>query len=152
MDKAVRLVSVTDDHKLLLFIWRNRPDIIALSGSGSSVNKDEHNRWFDGQLKNNKFFYIIEYNCNNVGHIRFDENNTNVDVTIYLVGDFTGKGVGSRALSLGVERILNSTEFSIINAVIRCDNFNSINFFIKNNFIFYKDLDSKFKQFKLTLK
>jgi RimJ/RimL family protein N-acetyltransferase len=147
MAKIIKLIPVSAEHKWLLLSWRNKPSIISLSKSGRPVNANEHDRWFDGQMVSDMFSYVIDLDSKLIGHIRFDKSNIDVDVTIYLIDEALGQGVGSGALKLGLDKIID-TKFVAVNAVIRNDNIGSVNFFKKNGFVFFKEINVDLKIYR----
>ena len=122
----------------LLFLWRNNPDILTLSASQKSVTLDEHSRWFNASINDpNKIIYIIEKDLIPIGQIRFDRimGKDNCDVSIYLIPRLYSKGYGSKAISLGIDKIKKEWSNQIqVDAWVRIDNLRSQAFFIKNGF------------------
>ena len=83
----------------LLFHWRNKPFIVERSLSRRSVTLMEHQRWFDTLLQRRDVLaWIVEDRGLPVGHVRADESADHWLLTIYLVEQATGHGLGGRAI------------------------------------------------------
>ncbi len=90
----------------LVFRWRNLPQIVALSGSGQKVTKPEHDRWFSEAVSDsNRLLLKITSAEGAIGLVRFDLGEDEVKsavVSIYLLPEHSGRGLGQKAFSNGV--------------------------------------------------
>lgn len=98
---TLRPLVSTDCNQLL--VWRNTPFIVDRSLSRRPVGPEEHRRWFDALLQRKDVLaWIIEDRGHPVGHVRAEERVDEVAnhwlLTIYLMKQATGRGLGVRAI------------------------------------------------------
>ena len=80
--------------------------------------------------------FIVEFEGQRAGQIRFDKLENGVfEISIALAPDFRGRGVGKKALQLGVEKVKLEQKAEKIIAVVNKQNIGSLRFFEKANFI-----------------
>ena len=121
-----------------VYAWRNNPWIISLGSSRQSIAWEEHCEWFQRMLADTQHLLLI-IECDGgagAGTVRLDRTNEQrAVVTIYLLREFTGRGLGVQALleacSLGFIRWPIET----IHAYIRDDNHPSLSAFAKAGFV-----------------
>src|SRR5262245_8404459 len=120
-DRTVVLRPATAADMALIFAWRNRPEIVALSTSQRIVTWEEHVAWYKSVLANpNRMMLLIEHLDRPVGQIRFDRvTPAECNVTIYLLPEYTGKGLGVRALRSGCAQAFAAMLSTRILAYIR---------------------------------
>jgi RimJ/RimL family protein N-acetyltransferase len=120
----------------LIFAWRNRPEIIDLATSRRAVSWDEHAAWFPAAVVDeDRLMFLIELDGRPVGQLRFDRVSPDCcQVTIYLLPEFTGKGIGTRALALGCSRAFEQMPVGRLRAFVRDDNLPSVAAFSKVGF------------------
>lgn len=100
---SLRIVSPED--KGLIFEWRNDPGLYKLGSSGRGVTCEEHNKWFEAVLHNKQTLLLV-INCGGrpVGQVRFDlREDSTYTVSIYLLEEYRGRGIGAKALQQGLE-------------------------------------------------
>ena len=103
----IQLRAATQDDAQLLFEWRNHPSIRARSNNSALIEWESHLKWLNKVLQDaNRLIYIAEKADTEVGVIRFDIGDTQVEVSLYLAPDQTGKGLGKKLLLLGEQRLL----------------------------------------------
>jgi len=124
----------------LIFKWRNLPSIIQISSSQKEVSWDEHIAWIRASVNNpNRLVYIIEKDGTGIGQVRFEKDKkdaTEAIVSIYLVDNFTGKGIGPVAMALSIKEVFEKwTEVIRILAWVRKENQRSQLFFLKQGFL-----------------
>ena len=108
--------------------WRNQKLSIVASTSGKEISWDEHKKWFDHALtdKDNHLIYIIETdNTKNmpIGSVRFERKAPHwCVVSINIVEEFTGQGIGARALQRGFSLCRGEWSDCSVHAFIRKDN------------------------------
>jgi UDP-2,4-diacetamido-2,4,6-trideoxy-beta-L-altropyranose hydrolase len=79
----------TDDSENL-FVWRNHPSIRAVSRNSGLINWEDHRRWFTALLSDpNRVLLIGQQDGVPVGVVRFDIQNQQAEVSIYLVPGIT---------------------------------------------------------------
>ena len=133
----ISLRPVLPDDREMIFEWRNTPFLVKLGSSGKTVTREEHYRWFENILLNNKttVLFIINVGCIPVGQVRFDLIEENIyRVSIYLIEEYTGRGIGPVALQKGVELIRRDDADKKFIAFIKRDNEASRAIFLKTGF------------------
>lgn len=135
----LRPVSLYD--KEMIFRWRNTPFLINLGTSRKGVTVEDHNKWFDKVLNNKStFLFIINFENIPVGQVRFDFMEKNIyDVSIYILEEYTGKGIGPVALRKGLALMNERNENLKFIAFIKQDNEFSRSVFSKTGFKTIKD-------------
>lgn len=126
----------------LVFQWRNRPEIIALSDKQVDVSWEEHQAWCKRKINCAlSDFLIIELDQKPVGVIRFDPNERKLDtydVGIYLVGENKGKNIGTTAMKKAINELVKRRNVQAIHAYVRIENEISIGFFKNLGFNFQR--------------
>ena len=119
-----------------IYNWRNDPWIVALSSSGRTVSWKEHEKWLRGLLASPEhLLFIIEAAGTGAGTVRLDRRlGGRAVVTIYLLREFTGKGLGPRALEEGCAQGFSRWPIAAIHAYIRSDNKPSLTAFSRAGF------------------
>jgi len=76
-----------------LFAWRNHPSIRAVSRNPELIDWEDHSNWFAGLLSDpDRMLLIGQRDGVPVGVVRFDIQNHQAEVSIYLVPGITGCG------------------------------------------------------------
>lgn len=127
-----------------IFNWRNDPWIVSLGISKKTVTREEHQKWFDRVFNSPDYLlYIIESEeGEGMGTLRFDrqEDQSVAHVTIYLLQQFVGKGIGIKVLDEGCAIALREwPKLQSIEAHISKDNEKSPKAFEKAGFTFLKE-------------
>jgi len=124
------------DFSDIEFLWylRNQPYVYKNSRRHRPVEWKEHINWIMPILLgfNKKELFIVEHSNKKAGQIRFDYKNNEAEVSISLLKEFCGKGIGSRALKLAIAEIEKKAER--VMAEVKKDNTASIKLFEKINF------------------
>jgi UDP-2,4-diacetamido-2,4,6-trideoxy-beta-L-altropyranose hydrolase len=104
---GIELRGATQGDSKLLFEWRNHPSIRAISINSDPIPWESHQQWFDKVLQDaNRPLYIAEQAGTAVGVIRFEIDNTQAVVSLYLAPDKNGRGLGTQLLLLGEQQLL----------------------------------------------
>lgn len=124
-----------DDSKNI-FEWRNNKKIRDVSINSALISWEDHQKWFDAVLADKNCELVIGATGNKtVGVVRFDMENDEAEVSIYLVpeGGFAGQG---RNLLLTAERWLkaNRPEIKHIRASVLAENDASKNLFFASSY------------------
>lgn len=91
-------LAVADDS-VALFEWRNHPRIRQVSRSTALIAFDDHQRWLQATLVNpNRVLLIGMQDQLPIGVVRFDINETDAEVSIYLVPEIQKTGLGTQLL------------------------------------------------------
>lgn len=127
--------AVAGDAGMLL-AWRNDPWIVALSAGRRTVAPDEHAAWFQSALdRTRRLLYIVQAGGEPVGTVRFDHAGEHAVATIFLLRNFTGRGIGVAALTSACREAANRwPDVRTIVARIRRDNVVSQKAFAKAGF------------------
>lgn len=116
--------------------------MIKLGSSGRGVTWEEHCGWFDKVLSNtsNTTLLIVNLDAIPVGQIRFEliEQHTYL-VSIYLLEEYTHKGIGSVALQKGLKWMRDKDASCTFVAFIKIDNNISRAVFLKTGFVELKN-------------
>jgi len=107
----IRLAEAKDAHDL--FEWRNHPAIRKVSRNQQPLDWASHQAWFAATLSNrNKLVLIASIAGKALGVVRFDVQDDEAEVSIYLVPDGGFAGYG-RILLLSAEQWLVAQRPSI---------------------------------------
>ena len=98
----VRMANADDSAKL--FEWRNHPSIRSVSRNTEPITWEEHQKWFSSVMDSkDRVLLIGQNNKASVGVVRFDKQDEDAEVSIYLVPDANNSGQG-RNLLLSAEQ------------------------------------------------
>ena len=120
----------------MVFRWRNDPFILAHGSSHRAVGWKEHQKWFAETIsvKSHQMFIVLEQG-NPIGQIRFDrKNQQDCVVSVYLLGEFTGRGCGIQAVRMGCTAIFRAWDVDRVVACVRFDNQTGRSAFLKAGF------------------
>ncbi|MFZ5970311.1 MAG: GNAT family N-acetyltransferase [Bacteroidota bacterium] len=133
-DIELRNASLTDTE--MIYEWRNDPFIVSLSSSQKTVTLAEHRAWMESALKDEtKRIFIIECNNTPVGQVRFEKmNESECVISVYLLEEFTAKGLGTQAIRAGCGQIAKIWPGISIFAFVRSDNDRGARAFQKTGF------------------
>jgi perosamine synthetase len=121
---ALRLRPATTDDAGRVFAWRNDPWIIARGASGAAVSWEAHASWFAETVagERRRMFIVLEDETP-IGQVRFDRiAGRGCEVSIYLVREHTGRGLGVQALDTAVAEIFRTWDVDAVVAWVRRDN------------------------------
>lgn len=137
---SLRPVNLSD--KKMLFEWRNTPFLIRLGSSGKTVTWEEHGRWFNDIFeKKSTVLFIIKMGATPVGQVRFDPwAECTCLVSIYLLEEYTGRGIGAVALQKGIALMTEDKKDRKFMAFIKVGNIASQAVFSKTGFSEVKHL------------
>lgn len=97
------LRPVQSDDRGKIYRWRNSLDVAKYMYSDQLITEEEHNRWFDGIIKDqdSRKYWIIVYDKEEIGLVNItdiDEANKRGCYASYIVGkNLRGKGIGATA-------------------------------------------------------
>jgi RimJ/RimL family protein N-acetyltransferase len=136
--KAIHLKTLSLRDTKMIFDWRNDPTIVGLSSSQKKVTWEEHEEWIKGSIHNAaRQVYIIHTDSGAIGQVRFDRliKPTDVAISVYLLGEYTGQGMGVKAIQEGTQSIFNLwSDIHEVYAFVRSDNYPSHKAFLKSGF------------------
>ncbi len=137
-DKGLTFRTATIEDAYMIFTWRNLPEMIVLGRTQRPVKWEEHYRWFRRVLMSgNHVLLIVLLGREPIGQVRFDRlENRSCEVSIYLLTQYTGRGLGVKALKYACREAFTRMGVEEVIAVIREDNQRSISAFQKAGFSF----------------
>jgi len=128
----IRLRLATSDDAERLLQWRNQPFYLRNSTSQAPVTLEEHQVWFTRALNNpDQKIFIVVQGDEPIGQVRFDRNQDLAVISVYLVEERTGKGLGIEAIRRGTQAAFKEWNLAKIVACIRQDNLHATRAFAK---------------------
>jgi RimJ/RimL family protein N-acetyltransferase len=86
----------------VIWQWRNESATSRFYRNTKPTPRHEHMKWFRSALQNRKkLLVVVEYEENEVGHVRFDLNDNDMncaEISIYVNPNFRGTGYGKDIL------------------------------------------------------
>jgi RimJ/RimL family protein N-acetyltransferase len=96
-DIEIRMARPDDSEKL--FQWRNHPSIREVSSNAEMIGWQDHQRWFASVLDDTDIVLLIGQSAGHpVGVVRFDVQNDEAQISIYLIPEKLSSGLGSMLL------------------------------------------------------
>lgn len=131
---SLRYVAATDID--FLFCLANSSSIRAVSFHDAPITREEHVRWFQEKLQQEVLFFIVEYNQEPCGYIRFSGNMGWVDVSIAISPEARGKKVALVGLQRACRWLFVHERTVLgIRALVKITNQLSIKLFERAGFI-----------------
>lgn len=127
----IRTATLDDSEKL--FNWRNHPSIRAVSRNTGLIAWQDHQQWLASTMADSKRILLIGEDAGDpVGVVRFDVQNENAEISIYLIPEKAGSGLGRNLLRCAeLWLVLHYPEISKIRAHVLGANERSSQFFSK---------------------
>lgn len=135
------LRKITEDDILRVFEWSNDEDTRKNSFQSETIEWKNHCEWFKHQLENNAFFFIVLWQDEPAGIVRFSIQNETATIGVVIAPNFRGKKLAAPAIQKGCELVMNQFPSITIVAFIKKDNIGSLKSFEKANFRETKQLD-----------
>lgn len=131
---SLRYVAATDIG--FLFHLANTPSIRAASFCDAPITWEEHVRWFQKKLQQTSSFFILEYNQEPCGYVRFSDTMGWVDVSIAISPEARGKKVALVGLQRACKRFfVQEPAIQGIRAFVKTTNQPSMKLFERAGFI-----------------
>ncbi len=133
----IKIVLASKDDSKNIFKWRNHPKIRAVSSNSNPISWEQHQKWFDAVLADNKRYLVIGIVANQpIGVVRFDIEEIDVaEVSIYLVPDGGYIGQGRNLLIMAEQWLkVKRPNIKCIRARVLGDNLVSKNLFLGSNY------------------
>ncbi len=128
----IQLRPATFEDLARLLHWRNQPFYLKNSTSQSAVTLEEHHAWFTRALSNpDQLIFIVVQGDEPIGQVRFDRNKDIAVISVYLIEERTGKGLGIDAVRRGTAAAFRQWNLSRVIACIRRDNLHAARAFAK---------------------
>ncbi len=90
----------------LFFGWRSDPWIISKGKSGRSVPWEEHSDWFEKAVsEEHRRIYVTLVDHQPSGAVFFHREENVISISLYLVKDMTGKGIGAPVISAACQKV-----------------------------------------------
>lgn len=125
-----------EDDSFNLFTWRNHTTIRSVSKNKNIILWEDHQRWLHNTINSEDKILLIAKNYNEtIGVIRFDKQDNQAEVSIYLVPEKNNKGQG-KDLLITAEQWLKThyPEIKYINAIVLDNNISSHKLFLKSRY------------------
>ena len=137
MSDQIHMRPALYEESSLILEWRNHPDTRRFFFDSAPIASQIHNDWFSSILKSPTNYLLIgEDNSKKpVGVVRFDQVGKTADVSIYLVPDRRGKGLGIKLLNSAIDWVCLNTDVENIQADILSQNIASQKMFIASGFV-----------------
>ena len=128
MSEYLRAVGLEDIS--ILYEWANDPIVRKNSINQSTISWEEHNSWFHARLLSpTTQIFIMMCNEEPCGQIRFDFNNDVYQIDYSIDSEFRGKGLGTRIIELGINRMKELAPLPKFIAKVNIQNVPSIKIF-----------------------
>jgi len=133
-DFNMRLAKENDAK--LLWLWANDPATRKNTFHPQNIKWKEHINWFHNSLNSkNTRIWILEYNDEQVGQIRYDRvNNIKAEIDFSIDRNFRGKGLGTRILMMTAIRACESLKVKLLEGIVLEFNKSSRRAFVKANY------------------
>lgn len=126
------------DFNDIEFLWylRCQPDVYRYFRTPEPTAFEGHLKWVIPILLDftNKELFVIECKKKPVGQVRFDYEKDQAEVSISLLKEHWGSGLGAKSLGLATEQIKRQGKVKRLLAEIHKDNSSSIRLFEKLGF------------------
>jgi UDP-2,4-diacetamido-2,4,6-trideoxy-beta-L-altropyranose hydrolase len=104
---SLQLRGVTAADEKNIFDWRNHSNIRAVSVNKDVIAWESHQAWFKNMLQNtNVVMLIAELDKAPVGVVRFDVNQEEAEVSIYLIQQTESNGLGYSVLIIAEQWLM----------------------------------------------
>jgi len=122
---SLRSAAISDSENI--WAWRNTPEIRAMSLNQANIPFDAHQIWFERSLKDPARILLIGTNGGvDIGVVRFDLENNNAEISIYLIPGLEGNGMGGYLLKAAeVWLKINRPHIGFVKAIVLGDNLRS---------------------------
>ena len=132
MDFDYKKATNADSH----FFWElaNDPMVRVVSFSSEPIPWEVHNKWFEKKILEPETLLLTVRNSKdeNIGQLRFEKKKEGYVISVSVVKEYRGKGIGSEIIIAGSKRLFQTfPEADKINAYIKHKNRASIRSFEK---------------------
>jgi RimJ/RimL family protein N-acetyltransferase len=126
--------AVLDDCEMI-WRWINDTTVRSVSFSEPLIPWKDHVLWFQERI--NKPHYYIAFDHDNipVGQIRFDQQNSEMIISVLIDSQFRRRGYGSFLISLASKKLFSDSECCEIHAYVKEANRSSITAFIRAGYV-----------------
>lgn len=116
------------------FFWKtnNHPSVRANSIDTSSIPWEQHRKWYEASFESDtRMLWIAEFDSDRCGVVRMDLSGDadSAEISVALNPDYRGRGLGRECIRMSSERVLEQTEATRVDALVRPENEASIRAF-----------------------
>ncbi len=135
-NSEISLRPATFEDLEMVLRWRNDPFILSRGTTQRTVGRAEHEKWFAETISGTaRKMFIILHRENPVGQVRFERaSQDDCVISVYLVQEFTGRGLGVVAIKKGCASIFRLWDVRRVIACVRVDNAAGRSAFLKARF------------------
>jgi RimJ/RimL family protein N-acetyltransferase len=121
----------------MILAWRNLPEIAKWGTTQRQITQEEHALWFQQAVEGvDRLLLIVTCGDRPIGQVHFDRTEArSCRVSIYLIPEFIGRGLGPIALKHACWDAFASFSVDRIEAFIHKDNQRSVAAFGKAGFV-----------------
>ena len=132
----IEIRVATQDDSANLFEWRNHPAVRAVSRKSDVINWEDHQKWLALTLVSADRLLLIGQRENSpVGVVRFDIQDDEAEVSVYLVPDIKPSGQGRELLqSAEYWLVANRPEVARVRATVLGGNERSSHLFLNADY------------------
>jgi UDP-2,4-diacetamido-2,4,6-trideoxy-beta-L-altropyranose hydrolase len=107
-----------------LWSWRNSEAVRRFSGDGQPIALESHRRWFAATLAHPARQLLVgEIAGRACGILRYDREQANATISIYLTPEFMGQGIGAALIAAGSAWVARHwPEVAVIEAAVKPEN------------------------------
>lgn len=129
--KGLKLHLATSSDVEKTFEWANNMRVRKYSFKTDPILWDNHREWFNDKVNSSSCaYYILKLKEHCIGSIRFDLENNKAKINYLIDPDFTGKGLGTKILESGMEKLKMEKPFiNLVYGYVFKDNRASIKIF-----------------------
>lgn len=136
--EPIELRQVREDDAEFLWKLANDPEVREASFSISSIPWASHVKWLKSRLNSSTCILFIAFlKSLPVGQVRYDIASNEAAISISILKQFRGKGIGASVIWLSAKRIFESSDITKIHAYVKYKNKVSVSAFLKANFRTY---------------
>ena len=130
--------TIRKEDCLKIFEIANDDEVRIFSFNSNKIPLENHKKWFENILNDNSVkFYVLEYENELIGQLRFDFDEEYPVISISLNKKYRGLNLSKYLLYKGLEEV---SDFDKVIAYIKKDNERSISFFKSMGFVFENEV------------
>lgn len=131
MPHQIEIRLAAKDDAVMIYEWRTDPSVLGVSRNSKSFTFDEHQAWLRQTLLDpDRLLLIGAHLGKDIGVVRFDINNGRAEVSIFLLPETTGAGLGRVLLAAAEARLkLSRPDVLRVDAWVTEGNPGSLNMF-----------------------
>ena len=124
-----------------IWCWRNEPEVRRASFHTEVIPYDKHEIWYERKMIDSSACLLMaeEREGAEVGYVRFDKDQGEVEISICLDPGFRGKGYGSALIRKASEQYMASEGAKRIIAWVRSDNPASLKAFKRAGYVIVEE-------------